>query len=324
MKVIWAMDAFEDDKDLNKRIVDWLKAFHLSAHAEVQPVYLLRENEIVLPTYEVPTWVTDHSKTAESLFKEVLGDYKLDFLLEPKVIPHASQSHAGAADTLSDYAVRSHADLIVVGSHGRTGFQRFILGSFAESLLLNCEIPVVVIGGHTEKIKESKHILFPTEFGEHSKDNFRHTLKLAKALGAEVTLFHAIARPIGSLFDLDTRPKVYNYKGQMLTLDQIVEHQIEHQTQRAQLWIDWAKKEGVVAHFQVDNSFKPVDELILSSVDRLNVDMIVMEAQSGPISAAILGSYTRNVVRQAHCPVYVITRHFYDQQESKFTDTSAP
>ncbi|MNS73246.1 Universal stress protein family protein [compost metagenome] len=183
---------------------------------------------------------------------------------------------------------------------------------------------MVVIGGHTSKVKESKHILFPTEFGEHSKDNFRHILKLAKELNAEVTLFHAVARPIESLFDLDTRPKVYNYKGQMLTLEQIVEHQIEHQTQRAQMWIDWAAKEGLVAHFQVDNSFKPIDELVLATVDKLDVDLIVMEAQSGPISAALLGSYTRNVVRQAHCPVYVIPRRFYDKSEDKFADTPAP
>jgi nucleotide-binding universal stress UspA family protein len=324
MKVIWAMDAFEDDKDLNQRMVEWLKAFHMATQAEVEPLYLLRENEIVLPTYEVPTWVTDHSKTAESLFKEVLGDYNLDFLLEPKVIPHAAQSHGGAADTLSNYAKESHANLIVVGSHGRTGFQRFLLGSFAESLLLNSEVPVVVIGGHTNKVKENRSILFPTEFGDHSKENFRHVLELAKVLGAEITLFHAIARPIESLFDLETRPKVYNFKGRMLTLEQIVEHQIEHQTQRAQHWIDWAAKEGVTAHFQVDNSFKPIDELILASVDKLGIDLIIMEAQSGPVSAAILGSYTRNVVRQSHCPVYVITRHFYDQTEDKFGDTSAP
>jgi nucleotide-binding universal stress UspA family protein len=324
MRIIWAMDAFEDNKELNQRMADYLSSLYQATNAEIEPLYLLRENEIVLPTYEVPTWVTDHSRTAEALFKEVLEDYNLPFLLEPKVIPHASQSHAGAAEALSDYATRTHADLIVVGSHGRQGFQRFILGSFAESLLLQSEVPVFVVGSHTSTHKGISNILFPTEFGDHSKENFRHVLDLAKQFNAKITLFHAIARPIESLFDLDTRPKVYNFKGKMLTLDQIIEHQIEHQAQRAQHWVQWAQKEGVLAEFQIDSSFKGIDDLILNTVHQHDVDLIVMEAQSGPMSAAILGSYTRNVVRRAECPVYVLTRHFYDRSEDRFMDAPAP
>ncbi|WP_415063766.1 universal stress protein [Bdellovibrio sp.] len=324
MKIIWAIDAFEDNKELNQKMAEFITHLHEATHAEVEPLYLLRENEIVLPTYEVPTWVTDHSRTAESLFREVLADYNLTFLSEAKVIPHASQSHAGTAETLSNYAEKAKADLIVVGSHGREGFQRFILGSFAESLLQQSEIPVCVIGGHASQTKTTKKILFPTEFGEHSKDNFRHILNLAKSLNAEILLLHAIARPIESLFDLDTRPRVYNYKGRMLTLEQIIEHQIENQSHRAQHWTDWAAKEGVVGHFFIDSTFKPVDELILNAINTHEADLVVMEAQSGPMSAALLGSYTRNVVRKAPCPVYVLTRHFYDKQEDRFTETPAP
>ncbi|HWU44972.1 MAG TPA: universal stress protein [Bdellovibrio sp.] len=324
MRIIWAMDAFEDNKDLNQKMADLLTHLYEKTRAEIEPLYLLRENEIVLPTYEVPTWVTDHSKTAESLFKEVLEDYNLPFLQEPHVIPHASPSHSGAAEVLNDYAIRTKADMIVVGSHGRHGLQRFILGSFAESLLLQSEIPVYVVSTHCSHVQEMKSILFPTEFGDHSKDNYRHVLKLAKLFGAEIILFHAIARPIESLFDLDTRPKVYNYKGKMLTLEQIIEHQMEHQTQRAHRWIEWAQNEGVSATFRVDSSFDAIDKLILETVEKDNIDLIVMEAQSGPMSAALLGSYTRNVVRAASCPVYVLTRHFYDTTEDRFFDAPAP
>lgn len=314
MRIIWAVDAFEDNKELNQKMADYITHLHEVTNADIEPLYLLRENEIVLPTYEVPAWVTDHSRTAESLFREVLSDYNLPFLQEAKVIPHASQSHAGAAETLSNYAMKTKTDMIVVGSHGRQGFQRFILGSFAESLLLQSEVPVCVVGGHATKIKTTKNILFPTEFGEHSKDNFRHVLNLAKNLKAEIVLLHAITRPIESLFDLDTRPRVYNYKGKMLTLEQIVEHQIENQSHRAQQWVDWAQREGVTASFFVDSSFKGIDDLVLEAIVSHESDLIVMEAQSGPMSAAILGSYTRNVVRKATCPVYVLTRHFYDKQ----------
>jgi nucleotide-binding universal stress UspA family protein len=62
----------------------------------------------------------------------------------------------------------------------------------------------------------------------------------------------------------------------------------------------------------IDSTFKPVDELILDAAITHECDLIAMEAQSGPMSAALLGSYTRNVVRKANCPVYILPRHFYD------------
>lgn len=324
MRIIWAVDAFEDNRELNQKMAEYITTLHEATNADVEPLYLLRENEIVIPSFEVPTWVTDHSRTAESLFKEVLSDYNLPFLRDAKVIPHASQSHSAAAEILSNYALKTKADLIIVGSHGREGFQRFILGSFAESLLMQSEVPVCVIGSHTTRTTASKTFLYPTEFGEHSKDNFRHILQLAKSQRAEIVLLHAIERPIESLFDIETRPRVYSYKGKLLTLEQIVENQIENQSQRAQLWIDWAQKEGVRAHFLIDSSYKSIDELILNAVQAHEADLVVMEAQSGPLSATLLGSITRNVVRKAPCPVYVLPRHFYDKQEDRFTETPAP
>lgn len=323
MKVIWAIDAFEDLKELNQKMADYLTHLHKVEGASIEPLYLLRENEIILPTYEAPAWVTDHSKTAETLFKEVLSDYDLDFLSTPKVIPHAAQSHAGAAEVLSHYALQSGADLIVVGSHGRQGFQRFLLGSFAESLLLQSEVPVCVMGAHATKTRSTKCILFPTEFGEHSRENFRHVLDLAKKLKSEVVLLHAISRPIESLFDLETRPRVYNYEGRMLSLDQIIEEQIEAQSRRAQQWVDGAARMGVMVTHVIDSSFKPVDELVLDAAEAHDCDLIMMEAQSGPMSAALLGSYTRNVVRKAECPVYVLPRHFYDHPHPR-ADVDAP
>lgn len=42
-------------------------------------------------------------------------------------------------------AEKCHADLIVMGSHGRKGFQKMILGSFAQDILTNTSLPVLII-----------------------------------------------------------------------------------------------------------------------------------------------------------------------------------
>ena len=50
-----------------------------------------------------------------------------------------------AATIVVDTAIKFNADLIVVGSHARTGFNRFFTGSVAEDVSRHAEIPVLVV-----------------------------------------------------------------------------------------------------------------------------------------------------------------------------------
>ncbi|KWQ05672.1 universal stress protein [Acinetobacter harbinensis] len=46
---------------------------------------------------------------------------------------------------IMEAAEKTHADLIIIGSHGRTGFKKFFLGSVAQSLLGESSVPVLVV-----------------------------------------------------------------------------------------------------------------------------------------------------------------------------------
>jgi nucleotide-binding universal stress UspA family protein len=48
-------------------------------------------------------------------------------------------------DTIVDYARESEADLVIIGSHGRSGIQRLFLGSVAEGVIRNASMPVMVV-----------------------------------------------------------------------------------------------------------------------------------------------------------------------------------
>ena len=52
------------------------------------------------------------------------------------------------AATLLAAAANAHADLIVMGTHGRRGIGRAVLGSVAESLLRATGLPVLLVRGH--------------------------------------------------------------------------------------------------------------------------------------------------------------------------------
>ena len=49
------------------------------------------------------------------------------------------------SDVITEEAVKSGCDLIVMGTHGRRGFARFTLGSDAERVLRHCTVPVLVV-----------------------------------------------------------------------------------------------------------------------------------------------------------------------------------
>lgn len=67
--------------------------------------------------------------------------------IEP--VGHLLTSHdLHAADQIAKAVTNANADLLVVGSHGRRGFRRLLLGSVAEDLMRKVEVSVLVVRGH--------------------------------------------------------------------------------------------------------------------------------------------------------------------------------
>jgi nucleotide-binding universal stress UspA family protein len=50
-----------------------------------------------------------------------------------------------SAKSITQASIEKNADLIVMGSHGRKGFQKLLLGSFAQDVLSNTELPVLIV-----------------------------------------------------------------------------------------------------------------------------------------------------------------------------------
>lgn len=324
MKIIWAVDAFENNYNLIEKMAQFTKALYVATNSQVEPVYLLLEDEILVPEPNGNSWEKDHTRTAESLFKEILSDFDLPFTMNAKVIAHTSRSPAGMAASLNHYALRSKADLIIIGCHARKGLSRALLGSVSESLLNISEIPVCIMNSGLTKSLVPKKILFPTEFGDHSLENFRHILSLAKQMNAEVVLIHALEKPMDSFMGISAHDRIFKLNGKMMNFEEITRARADKATLNARRWGEIASNQGVIYNFLIDNSFKKLEEVLLLAVGSHNIDLVAMEAQSGPVSNSILGSTTRQIFRSSSCPTYIIPRHFYDKSEDRFRETPAP
>jgi nucleotide-binding universal stress UspA family protein len=71
-------------------------------------------------------------------------------LERPGLAIHCTALEGMPGDTILGYAEREHADLVVMGTHGRRGVSRLLLGSVAEHLVRLAPCPVLTVGRHTD------------------------------------------------------------------------------------------------------------------------------------------------------------------------------
>lgn len=98
------------------------------------------------------------------------------------------------ADELQALIEQNRIDLVIAGTHGRTGVRRLLLGSSVEEICRIATCPVLTVGPDLEISPELeiKRILVPTDFSEESELDLPSVALLAKAYGAHVTVLHVM------------------------------------------------------------------------------------------------------------------------------------
>ena len=84
-------------------------------------------------------------------------------------------------------------DMVIMGTHGRTGFQRFILGSVAEKVIRGTDKPVLLVEQFS-KMFPIKKIMVTTDFSANSFKIFPLVVDLVKKTNAEVELVHVMSK----------------------------------------------------------------------------------------------------------------------------------
>lgn len=113
-----------------------------------------------------------------------------------KSTPHEVLLERGPIqDVLLDLMQRHDVGLLVVGTHGRAGLKKLILGSVAEQLFRLATCPVLTVGPGVPAGKEEhrfRQILLATDFGSASLHAVSHAISLAIEHKAKLTLLHAV------------------------------------------------------------------------------------------------------------------------------------
>lgn len=300
LRIVWAVDPNErGDTALHHRSRKVLRRLlGVSAENVVEPVYVFRISTAVTADLGAH-WRKELVEAAEEALRRFLRHAKIPGLAEPRVLVSTSSSYRRAAGALSEYAGRTGADLVVAQTHGRSGFGRFVLGSFAETLLLLAKTPVLLVNPTTHVPKTIANILFPTDFGRSAANQFREVLDLADRFGAKVTLLHVIDHESEAVL-------LAGIAGPAPILPDHRVDRIQRAKKHAHAWTEIADRHGVTVDFVLRERGRNPGEEILTIAERENVGLIAMQTNAGTLSATLLGSNTRHVVRKARCPVWIL------------------
>jgi nucleotide-binding universal stress UspA family protein len=207
------------------------------------------------------------------------------------------------ASVILDRASTTPTDLIVIGTHGRSGFQHLMLGSTTEKVLRRARCPVLTVPPHAggDGRLPFKRLLCAVDFSAASLKAVAWTLSLARESGATLSLLHVIEwpwpePPAPSLAELppDQRAALAGFRRDLE----------EHATRRLRALLPAAMPEADAA-IQLRHG-KPYEQ-ILNVATESQADLIVIGlASRNPIDLGLLGSTTNQVVRRAACPVLTL------------------
>jgi nucleotide-binding universal stress UspA family protein len=217
------------------------------------------------------------------------------------VAPHATPvAEAGDPQaTIIDQAISKRADLIVMGTHGRRGFKRLLLGSVTENILREAPCPVLTVPAHTgagaSEAVTFKRILCPVDFSPSALQALGFAVDLARQADGLVTLLHVVEW----LAEEEPRASAH------FNVPEYRRYMVEDARQRVRDLVaeesrTWVEIDDVIV-------FGRAHREILRAAETKPADLIVMGAQGrGGVGLALFGSTTQQIVRGATCPVLTV------------------
>ncbi len=195
-------------------------------------------------------------------------------------------------DVLVDIARGKQADLIALGTYGRRGLKRLLMGSVTSSVILNAPCDVLVVKRPCSECTGSyQSILVPFEGSESSRKAMARAVDLAKTEGSHVTVLYVIPR-------YEEMVEFYRSESIRKRLRAEAEKVIGEAVKIAQA--------GGVAVAPEIREGHPADEIV-SAADKRENDLIAMGSYGWKgVNKAILGSTTNRVVAHANCPILVV------------------
>jgi nucleotide-binding universal stress UspA family protein len=209
--------------------------------------------------------------------------------------------------TILERALSGGADLIALGTHGRRGFDRWLMGSVAERILAKAHCPVLTVAAEPETPSgwprprtpaTTRRVLCALDLSEHSARTLAYASFLAAAARARLSALYVAE---------ELYP--WSAPGEALSTVPFEGDFLEAREKRAAAELHAlvpASAEGLGEIERIVVTGTPHREILRVAREH-GADFIVMGVHGRPaLGVSLLGSTARHVVREASCPVITV------------------
>jgi len=211
-------------------------------------------------------------------------------------LPHSVLTPKGnVANVLAQIIQEREINLLVLGTHGRAGVGKLLLGSVAEGVFRRAACPVLSVGPKVscqpDREIQFQRIVFATDFSEESLAALPYAVSLAEEDQAQLALLHVIEQPAAGIVDLE-EVKAYVKR----SLKELVPPEAE----------PWCRPECLL---EFGRQFASPADRILEIAGDQAADLIVLGVRPvrGRLGLAThLASTTANIMTKASCPVLTV------------------
>jgi len=187
-------------------------------------------------------------------------------------------------------------DLVIIGTHGRSGLEHFLIGSVAEKVVRYAPCAVLTVPGSAECKVFFRRLIVPFDFSEYAQLALEKALELADFEGLELHLIYVVEE--------DVHPAWYAWGAQSIfdVLPQIKEKAQE-------------KMDETLAKLQVSDKVRIVKQVVagkahkeIAAYARQTVADGVVMATHGRVGLDrfLLGSTTERVIRSVKLPILTL------------------
>jgi nucleotide-binding universal stress UspA family protein len=207
------------------------------------------------------------------------------------------------AHAILERASKLPADLIVMGTHGASGFQHLVLGSVTENVLRRAACPVLTVPprAHATSQLPFRRLLCAVDFSDASLDAVRSAVSLADESGAALTLLHVLEWPWEEPPppDLDDLPT-----GQAAALAEFRRYTETTARTRLESLVP-ERMPACRCETRLRNGKAYVQILDVAAEEETDLIIIGVRGRNA-LDLALFGSTTNQVVRRATCPVLTL------------------
>lgn len=198
-----------------------------------------------------------------------------------------------------DTAEEVHADLVMMATHGRTGWRRYLLGSTAESVLRKCKVPVLTV--HTNEEGEAaqpalekppRKIMLTTDLSDASWHALPWATSLAQRFHAELLVCTVVEEPY-----------YLSYIEGAHSILEVLQEAVPSARRRIE-----EKLAGAVVpvHIAVVQAPHPVTAIV-EKAEEENVDLVVLATHGRTgLPHMMIGSTAERLVRTSSIPVLTV------------------